>query len=269
MMKKMMIYLSDLSTNQILPLYEIGLFAGFPSPAQDYAASGIDLNVALLIDPENTRIIQIQDNDLEGVNIYERDIAIIATDMAASKGDKIFCCVDGEYLNRIVELDENDNSILLTSTNPRIKPVKITEDSNCIVNGVITYTITPHIPYKFYSNGKKDGTIDLNKLLIPTSENTFFGIINGNSMIEAGILHGDLAIIDKSLPYINGYKALCRIENKFTIKYLEWDKDKSTLWLIPANKNFPPIKVRKDESVTVWGIITHTITPHNRKFNIL
>jgi len=269
-MKKTIIYLIDLNTNQVLPLYEFGLVAGFPSPAQDYAAASIDLNVALMLDADNTRIIKVKDDDLAGVHIYEGDFAIIATDLVAGKGDKIFCCLNGENMNRIVEVDKTHPHIILTSTNEKILPVKIHPDTDCIVNGVITYTITPHIPSKFYPNGKTKGTVDINKLLIANKASTFLGFINGDSMTEAAIHNGDIAIIDKSLPYIDGFKALCQIRDLFTIKFLEWDKkEKDTLWLKPANKEFPPIKVEKDESVKVWGVVTYTITPHTRKFNIL
>ena len=86
-------------------------------------------------------------------------------------------------------------------------------------------------------------------------------------MKDARILDGDLAVIDKSLPYYTGYKALCRIEDKFTIKYLEWDKEKK-LWLKPANEEFEPIEVKKgDNRVEVFGVVTNTITPHQMRFD--
>ncbi len=270
MKKTLILYRADTSGNLLIPIYEGGVKAGFPSPAQDYAASRIDLNVALMIDPGNTRIAKIEDDDLAGVNIYDGDWAIIATDMVAGKNDKVVCGFDGEMVNRIVGFEEASHSIILSSTNPQIASFTVSPDHPCHVYGVITYTITSHIPVQFYPNGLEEGTVNLNKLLVKNEESTFLGFIDGDSMMDAGILDGDLAVIDRSLPYIDGYVALCQVQDNFTAKYLEWDKkEKGILWLKPANKEFPPIKVEKDESVKIWGIITHTITPHTRKFNIL
>ena len=42
--------------------------------------------------------------------------------------------------------------------------------------------------------------IDLNRLLIPHPEATFFVRISGDSMMDAGILDGDLAVVDKAVP---------------------------------------------------------------------
>src|SRR5690606_32155053 len=89
-----------------------------------------------------------------------------------------------------------------------------------------------------------DISIDLNKELIQNKDATYFARVNGNSMIDAGINDGDLLIIDKSIKPSNGKAAVCFIDGEFTIKWLNITKD--VIWLTPANKNFKPIKVTKD-----------------------
>ena len=109
--------------------------------------------------------------------------------------------------------------------------------------------------------------IDLNKRLIKRPVSTFFGVVEGDSMKDAGIQHGDLAIIDRSVPVTHGRKILCCIDGEFTIKFIEYDKtDHDIIWLVPANNEYKKIKVTSDSNFIVWGVITYTITPHIDKF---
>lgn len=261
------VYFTDLDTRVLLPYYEFGLHAGFPSPAADYQATSIDLNMALLLDIDNTRTVEVLDNDMSLENIFEGDLAILDTSFKPIDGDKIFCRVDGEDMFRKINRDYHKNTITLTSTNSKIPPLIINKSTDFVINGVVTYTITSHVPTHIFANGKREDSIDLNKLLVKNPISTFLGSINGESMRNVNILNGDLVIIDKSLEYINGYKALCRIEDKFTVKMLEFDKkDKNILWLMPANEEFQPIQVTNDKRVEVWGVIAYSITSHIKSF---
>jgi len=223
--------------------------------------------MALMIDPDNTILIQVPDNDLAGENIFSDDLALIDVSFTFRpySGSKLYCVINDEEFFR--KLIIKDNKKLLITSNNKIPTYEIKETDK-IEAGIVNYTITSHIPVHLYGNGKGNNTVDLNKLLVKNRAHTFLGLIEGDSMKNARVLHGDLAIIDKSLNYLSGNIALCRIEDKYTLKYLQWDKkDKSILWLMPANDDYKPIKVIKgDKRVEVWGVVAHTITPHIIKF---
>lgn len=102
-----------------------------------------------------------------------------------------------------------------------------------------------------------DLAIDLNKELIQNPSSTFYARVNGQSMQDMGIDSGDLVIIDKSLPPRNGKIAVCFLDGEFTMKKIKLEK--SCCWLIPANKDFNPIKVTKDNNFIIWGIVLHVI----------
>ena len=102
-----------------------------------------------------------------------------------------------------------------------------------------------------------DLTIDLNKHLIKHASATFFGRVKGHSMKDASISDGDLLIIDKSLDPKNDQIAVCYIDGDFTIKRIKMEKD--CCWLIPANKNYHPIKITAENDFQIWGIVTHVI----------
>jgi DNA polymerase V len=102
-----------------------------------------------------------------------------------------------------------------------------------------------------------DLTIDLNNHLIKHPSATFYGRIKGHSMSDAGINDGDLLVIDKSIEPQDGKIAVCFIDGEFTIKRIKLDKN--ICWLMPANKNYEPIKVTPDNDFLIWGIVIHVI----------
>jgi DNA polymerase V len=102
-----------------------------------------------------------------------------------------------------------------------------------------------------------DIAIDLNKELIKNPATTFYTRVNGDSMKDVGIDSGDLVIIDKSLTPENGKIAVCYVDGEFTMKKIKLEKD--CCWLLPANKNYKPIKVTEDNNFIIWGIVIHLI----------
>ena len=102
-----------------------------------------------------------------------------------------------------------------------------------------------------------DVSIDLNKELIKHPSATFYGRVRGDSMKDAGIEDGDLLVIDRSLEPQDGKIAVCFIDGEFTVKRIKMEKD--SVWLIPANSKYNPIKVTADNDFIIWGIVTYII----------
>ncbi len=76
-------------------------------------------------------------------------------------------------------------------------------------------------------------------------------------MKDAGVSDGDILVIDKALKYRDGALAVCCLNGDFTLKYLR--KAGQQLFLIPANKDYPPIEVMEGDEFTVWGIVTYIL----------
>ncbi len=99
--------------------------------------------------------------------------------------------------------------------------------------------------------------LDLNKELIKSPASTFYARVSGLSMIDEGINDGDLLVIDKSLEPKDGSLTVCYIDGEFTLKRFE--KHQNYAMLIPANKNFTPIRVTAENDFMVWGVVTYII----------
>ena len=103
-------------------------------------------------------------------------------------------------------------------------------------------------------------SLDFNRDLIRNPEATFYGRVEGDSMIEAGICDGDIAVIDRSIEPCDGDIVVGYVNNEFTIKYLDLKHRKDGyIELRPANKAFKPIRIHADDDFEVWGVVVWTI----------
>ena len=83
-----------------------------------------------------------------------------------------------------------------------------------------------------------EGYVELDDLL--SGQADLFALkVKGDSMIEAGILDGDIAILRKQSTAYKGDIVAALIDNEATLKRLKYTKD--TAYLEAANKNYPPI----------------------------
>lgn len=81
--------------------------------------------------------------------------------------------------------------------------------------------------------------------------------IEGNSMVEAGILDGDTAIIKKTDTADNGAIVVALIDNEeATLKVLQ--KKDGEVWLVPCNKDYQTRKVDASR-VKIQGVLSSII----------
>ena len=99
--------------------------------------------------------------------------------------------------------------------------------------------------------------IDLNRHLARNPVATFYIRVDGDSMQGAGIFHGDMLVVDRSLEPADGKIAVCLVDGEFTVKRLKLETD--CLYLLPENPDFPPLKVTENNQLTVWGVVTYVV----------
>ena len=108
-------------------------------------------------------------------------------------------------------------------------------------------------------------SLDFNRDLIKNPEATFYGRVSGDSMIDAGICDGDIAVIDRSLQPVDGDVIVAFINGEFTIKYLDLKhQEEGYIELLPANANYSPIRIDAEDNFRVWGVVVWTIKQWRR-----
>ena len=138
---KLQIYSADTSTILDLSYVEGGIKAGFPSPAQDYLTASIDLNKELIRRKETTFLARVSGDSLMDAGISDGDIIVIDKSLEVKNGDFVVAFIDGEFTLKEFRLDEANHCAWLIPHNKDFEPIKVTEENDFMIWGVLTYTI--------------------------------------------------------------------------------------------------------------------------------
>lgn len=138
---KLHIYSADPSTIMELPFVDGGIKAGFPSPCQDYMTESIDLNKEIIRHKETTFLARVSGNSLMDAGICDGDIIVIDKSLDVNDGDFVVAYIDGEFTLKEFKLDKANNCAWLIPHNDSYSPIKVTEDNDFLIWGVLTYTI--------------------------------------------------------------------------------------------------------------------------------
>ena len=98
-------------------------------------------------------------------------------------------------------------------------------------------------------------TLSLDEFLIENPAATFMLKVSGDSMTGAGIMPGDMVLVDKGAVPKSGDIVIAEVDNEWTMKYLR--KRGESVSLVPANPAYKPIKP-KDE-LRIAGVVTAVI----------
>lgn len=127
------------SKKLVLPLFDSLVRAGFPSPAEGYNDSKLDLNEYLVQHPSSTFFVRVIGDSMIGSGIFEGDMVVVDRSLEAKNGQIILAVVDGEFT--IKKLQCHNQEISLVAKNQNYEPIKIGKETNFQVWGVVTYTI--------------------------------------------------------------------------------------------------------------------------------
>lgn len=100
----------------------------------------------------------------------------------------------------------------------------------------------------------------IDEMLIDEPSKTTLIPVKGDSMIEAGIHDGDVAVVEKRMTANIGDIVVAIVDNEFTLKTL--DKERGQFVLKPANPAFPTI--RPQGSLEIFGVLIGLIRKYRR-----
>ena len=136
-------FIPSTNTETSLPFVEASVSAGFPSPADDYSETRLDLNKELITNPSSTFYARVRGDSMYLAGISDGDLLIIDKSKIPLDGSIVVCMIDGEFT--VKRLEKQGNNFFLMPENPDFKPVRINPESNVTIWGVVTYTIKKHI----------------------------------------------------------------------------------------------------------------------------
>lgn len=108
------------------------------------------------------------------------------------------------------------------------------------------------------NNDERSQDINIMRMICPNPESCYLIRVNGDSMIDAGIYSGDIAIVDKSKRDPDESQvAVCELNGEYTLKRFVRRGDEG--WLVPANPAYPEIKINEGDDFSIWGTVTYII----------
>lgn len=109
-------------------------------------------------------------------------------------------------------------------------------------------------------------TMSLDEFLIGNHQATFMLKVSGDSMKDAGILPGDLVIVDRSCSPKNNDIVIAEVDGEWTMKYLKKSRGTArrapTVLLVPANPDYQPIEPKAE--LKIAGVVTAVVRKYKR-----
>lgn len=113
------------------------LSTGWPSPAAPFAES-FNLQRWLIQHPSATYLLRVA-GDAMMPRIHKGDVVIVDRSLSPRTGDVVVVIIGPDFF--LKRYQRQGLSVLLVSDNPSYEPIELTEASEAVLWGVVTYVI--------------------------------------------------------------------------------------------------------------------------------
>jgi len=137
--KYLTVYRPERSDLIIRPLVNEDIAAGFPSPAEDFKEVRISLDRELVKNEDATFYARVRGNSMIDANIEDGDLLVIDRSIESRNGKVAVCMIDGEFTIKRLKVEKD--CVFLMPENKNYKPIKVTEENELIIWGIVTYII--------------------------------------------------------------------------------------------------------------------------------
>lgn len=120
-----------------LPLYSCKIQAGFPSPADDYMDSKLDLNTHLVKNPNSTFFVRSTGNSMINAGIVEGSLLVVDKSIKPTNNKIVIAVVNEEFTVKRFKII--DGKFSLVADNPDYPDIALNENS--FIWGVVTSVI--------------------------------------------------------------------------------------------------------------------------------
>ena len=139
MSKPLTFFSPDFSEHAGAVFFDTGISAGFPSPAEDFKEERLSLDNMLVKNKLATFYARVSGQSMIDAGLDDNDLLVIDRSLEPADNRIAVCFLDGEFtVKRLrVELD----GVWLQPENPKYQAIKITEDNNFVIWGIVTNVI--------------------------------------------------------------------------------------------------------------------------------
>lgn len=119
--------------------FDTGISAGFPSPADDFKQQRLSLDQVLVKNKLSTFFARVSGQSMVGAGLDDNDLLVIDRSLEPEHNKIAVCFLDGEFTVKRLKVDKE--GVWLQPENPDYPIIKITEDNNFIIWGIVTNVI--------------------------------------------------------------------------------------------------------------------------------
>ncbi len=129
----------DTEFRKSLHLAQEGISAGFPSPADDFKELRISIDQEVVKNEEATFYARVSGQSMQGAGLDDGDLLVIDRSVEPQNNAIAVCFLDGEFTVKRLKVEED--CVFLMPENPKYQPIKVTEDNQLQIWGVVTYVV--------------------------------------------------------------------------------------------------------------------------------
>lgn len=122
-----------------IPLFSSSVAAGFPSPADDFLEKNLDLHEYLIKNPAATFLVRVKGSSMIQAGIFSGDMLVVDRSLKPTHKSIVVAVVDGEFTVKRMQMSAGQT--YLVPENRDYKPIRITEDMDVQIWGVVTTVI--------------------------------------------------------------------------------------------------------------------------------
>ena len=134
----------DVSEIIEVPFFDVGISAGFPSPANDFEELTISFDKEVFgTSPSTTFCARVKGTSMIGAGIDTGDILVIDRIIEPKDGKIALCVIDNEFTLKRLKVEPD--CIWLVPENDEFQPIQVVDNDNFYVWGMLTYVLKKFI----------------------------------------------------------------------------------------------------------------------------
>ena len=133
------IFIPEASNGDGAVYIDIGISAGFPSPADDFKERRLSLDDELIKNKEATFFARVSGQSMVGAGLDDNDLLVVDKSLEPTNNRIAVCFIDGEFTVKRLKVEKD--CVWLLPENPHYKPIRVTEENDFMIWGIVTNVI--------------------------------------------------------------------------------------------------------------------------------
>jgi DNA polymerase V len=238
------------------PSSPVIVYAGFPSPGEEYREHPLDLHRLLGLAAEGSFCHLMRSSELSAAGISWHDLLIVSPTIDAAHQDIVVTQVNHTvWTRRLIRSAEVMFLVPEDPASPNANRLTILPTDHFRMLGVVLCSIHPvnEIARTQLRHWQEQ---DVNTLLRLDQPEVFCVRVRGTSMQAAGIHYADVLVVDRAREAKENDIIIASLDGSFFVK--RFIKSLGAIFLLSDNPLSPPIPI-SSQRFQIWGVVLYCV----------